>query len=249
MTHGKIHENLQDGMRRTRLQNESDEYLSKREELRLAEIESMKLRERVAQLRRQLPQGAIVEDYTFIEGPEDLSAGDNPARTVALSELFTAPDRSLVIYQFMHGKRQSSPCPMCTMLIDSLNGVAHHLAQNVDLAIVASTDPAALRAHARRQGWNNLRLLSTPEGSTFKYDLGGEDLEGNQDSTISVFTRDADGTLRHFYSAHPQMAPDIKERGLDLFAPAYNVLDLTPQGRGDWYASLDYAPNVRAARR
>jgi predicted dithiol-disulfide oxidoreductase (DUF899 family) len=186
--------------------------------------------------------GAIVEDYAFIEGPSDLDAGDTPIRTVRLSELFTAPNRSVVIYQFMYGKRQTSPCPMCTLLIDSLNGVGHHLAQNVDLAIVAAADPPALRAHARRQGWNRLRLLRTAEGSTFKYDLGREDREGNQDSTISVFTRDTDGTLRHFYSAHPQMAPDIKERGLDLLVPVYNVLDLTPEGRGDWYASLDYAP-------
>ena len=205
----------------------------------------MKLRERVAELRRQLPLGAVVQDYAFIEGPADLDAGDTPARRVRLSELFTGPDRSLVIYQFMYGKRQTSPCPMCTLLIDSLNGVAHHLAQNVDLAIVAAADQPALRAHARSQGWSNLRLLSAAEGSTFKYDLGGEDREGNQDSTLSVFTRDADGTLRHFYSAHPRMAPDINERGLDLLTPVYNVLDLTPQGRGDWYASLDYAPNAR----
>lgn len=212
------------------------------------EIESMKLRERVAQLRRQLPRGAAIEDYAFIEGPADLNAGDTPARTVHLSELFTTPDRPLVIYQFMYGKRQTKPCPMCTLWIDGINGVAHHLAQNLDLVIVAAADPPALRAHARRQGWNNLRLLSSAEDSTFKYDLGGEDREGNQDSTISVFIRDTDKTLRHFYSAHPQMAPDIKERGIDLLVPVYNLLDLTPQGRGNWYASLDYAPTVQRAR-
>jgi predicted dithiol-disulfide oxidoreductase (DUF899 family) len=235
-------------MRRTRLQNESPEYLAHREQLRLAEIELRMQRKRVAELRRQLPTGARVADYVFIEGPADLNAGDTPTHPVRLSELFTAPNRSVVIYQFMYGKRQTSPCPMCTLMIDSLNGVAHHLAQNVDLAIVAAADPSALRAHARRQGWNNLRLLSTGEGSTFKYDLGGEDREGHQESTISVFTRDADGALRHFYSAHPQTAPDHKEGGLDLLSPVYNVLDLTPQGREDWYASLDYAPNGQAAR-
>jgi predicted dithiol-disulfide oxidoreductase (DUF899 family) len=236
-------------IRRTRLQNESPEYLAHRERLRLAEIELRMQRKRVAELRRQLPQGARVEDYTFIEGPADLDAGDMPTRTVRLSELSTAPNRSVVLYQFMYGKRQTTPCPMCTLIIDSLNGVAHHLAENVDLAIVAAADPPALRAHARRQGWHNLRLLSTGADSTFKYDLGGEDREGNQDSTISVFTRDADGTLRHFYSAHPQTAPDHKEGGLDLLSPVYNVLDLTPQGRGEWYASLEYAPNVKAACR
>ncbi len=242
------HNDLQDGKRRTRLKNESDEYLSKREELLLAEIESMKLREKVAQLRRELPPGAIVKDYCFLEGPANLNAGDTPTRTVNLSELFTATDRSLVIYHLMYGKRQTKPCPMCTLWIDGLNGVAHHVAQNVDLAIVAAADPAALRAHARRQGWNNLRLLTSPEDSSFKYDLGSEDREGNQDSTISVFIRGADGTLRHFYSAHPRMTSDIKERGIDLLVPIYNLLDLTPQGRGNWYASLDYPPSVHAAR-
>ena len=77
---------------------------------------------------------------------------------------------------------------MCTLVIDSLNGVAHHIAQNVDLVIVAAADPVSLRKHARRQGWDRLRLLSTAEGSTFKYDLGGEDREGNQDSTLTVIT-------------------------------------------------------------
>ena len=100
----------------------------------------------------------------------------------------------------------TGPCPMCTSLIDGLNGLAVHLEQNVDLVIVAAAAPEALRAHARRRGWNRLRLLSAG-ASTFKYDLGSEDREGGQDSTVSVFTRDAKGAVHHFYSAHPRMAP------------------------------------------
>jgi len=238
-------ENLQDGKRQTRL-NESDEYIGKREELRLAEIESMKLRERVAGLRRQLPQGPMVEDYEFIEGPTELGAGDTPVRKVRLSELFSAPNRSLVIYHLMYGKKQSNPCPMCTLWIDGYNGVAHQLARNLDFAIVAAADLPALRGHARRRGWSNLRLLGAGE-NTFKYDLGSEDREGNQDSTISVFTRDAAGTLRHFYSAHPWLGAEVRERGIDLLTPVYNMLDLTPQGRDDWYASLDYGTTVSVA--
>ena len=67
---------VQENTRPTRLTKESEEYVAKREELRLAEIDSMKSRERVAQLRRQLPKGAIVDDYAFVEGPADLDAGD-----------------------------------------------------------------------------------------------------------------------------------------------------------------------------
>ena len=140
--------------RQTNLPNESDEYLSKREELRLAEIELMRQRERVAEFRRGLPQGAPIQDYAFEEGPPNLDAGDTPTRTVRLSELFTAPNRSLVVYQFMFGKKNTTPCPMCTLWIDGWNSVAHHLAQNVDVAIVAAADPIALRAHARARGWS-----------------------------------------------------------------------------------------------
>src|ERR1043166_4795985 len=130
----------------------------------------MRQRERVAELRRELPKGATIPDYEFLEGPVSLDDGDEPIRKVRLSELFTAPD------------------------------------------------PATWRAHARNRGWNRLRLLSAGE-STFKYDLGSEDREGGQDSEISVFTRDSDGTLRHTYSGHPWLADDVKERGIDELNP------------------------------
>src|SRR5438876_5693659 len=243
-----VHEMIDGTYRQTNLPNESQEYLAKREELWLAEIELLNTREKVAALRRALPKGATIQDYEFVEGPASLNEGDEPAGKVRLSELFTAPDRSLVIYHFMYGKKQTSACPMCTAWIDGYNGVAHHLAQNVDFAIVAAADPAMLREHARGRGWNRLRLVSAGD-STFKYDLGSEDKEGNQDSTISVFTRDSDGALRHFYSGHPWLADDIKERGIDELTPIWNLLDLTPQARGKFYASLDYGTKVQAARR
>jgi predicted dithiol-disulfide oxidoreductase (DUF899 family) len=234
-------------MRQTRLAGESDEYLGAREALRRAEVDLMRRREEVAAMRRALPLGPVVEDYLFVEGPGDLGAGDAPVTETRLSELFSGPGRSLVIYQFMYGKRQTSPCPMCTLWIDGFDAVAHHLEQSVDFAVVAAADPPALRSHARARGWHRLRLLSCGE-STFKYDLGSEDEEGNQDSTVSVFTRDADGTVRHAYSAHPRMDPEIPERGIDLLSPVWNVLDLTPEGRGVWYGALEYPPRGPATR-
>src|SRR6185503_7850333 len=148
-----VNEMIEGTYRQTNLPNESPEYLAKREELRLAEIELMKQRERCAELRRDLPQGATIRDYEFLEGPAALYDGDTPTKTVRLSELFTGPDRPLVIYQFMYGKKQTSPCPMCTAWIDGYNGVAHHLAQNVDFAVVAAADLPALRSYARTRGW------------------------------------------------------------------------------------------------
>ena len=241
-----VHKTVDGTFRQTNLTNEPAGYLAKREELRLAEIELMRQRERVADLRRHLPPGAGLQDYQFEEGPRDLNAGDTPVHSVRLSELFTQPDRALVIYHFMFGKKNVKACPMCTAWIDGANGVAPHLAQKIDFAIVAAADVPTLRAFARTRGWDKLRLVSAAK-SSFKYDFGSENREGAQDSTISVFTRDADGLVRHFYTAHPWMSPEINERGIDLLAPIWHFLDLTPQGRGDWYTSLSYGTKVQAA--
>jgi len=58
-----VHETIEGTFRQTNLTNESAGYLGKREELRLAEIELMRQRERVAELRRHLPPGPALEDY------------------------------------------------------------------------------------------------------------------------------------------------------------------------------------------
>ena len=208
------HETINGTHRQTNLLNESAEYLSQREQLRLAEIELMKQREKVAELRRQLPAGAILKDYELLEGPASLQEGDEP---------------------------------MCTSWLDCFNGIAHHLAQTIELAVVAAADLPALRAHARDRGWSKLRLLSAG-GTTFKFDLGSEDAEGNQDSAISVFTLDKKGKVRHFYTVHPRLADDIDTRGIDEYNPIWNILDLTPRGRENWDASLDYGTRVSLAR-
>jgi predicted dithiol-disulfide oxidoreductase (DUF899 family) len=239
-----VHEFVNGTYRETNLTNESAKYLSKREELRLAEIELMEHQERVAALRRALPIGAAVKDYEFREGPKDLSVGDEPIYSAKLSDLFTGPGRPLVIYHMMYGKKQTTPCPMCTLWVDGFNGVAHHITQNIDFAVVMAADLRAQRDYARSRGWNKVRLLSAST-NTFKYDLGSEDVDGAQDSTISVFEKDSEGIVRHVYTAHPRMAPNIKERGIDLLAPVWSVLDLTPAGRGEWYPSLKYGTETR----
>src|SRR2546430_8172643 len=107
-----VHEMIDGMYRQTNLLNESPEYLAKREEVRLAEIELLNARERVAALRRELPKGATIQDYEFLEGPTSLDDGDAPVTRVRLSELFTAADRSLAVYSFMFGKKEPGACPM-----------------------------------------------------------------------------------------------------------------------------------------
>jgi predicted dithiol-disulfide oxidoreductase (DUF899 family) len=214
----------------TRLK-ESEEYRSRREEVRIAELELIDHVERVAALRRGLPAETIVDDYEFV----DISSGER----VRLSDLFTGPDRALIVYHFMYGKAQTEPCPLCTMWIDGYNAASPHVTRNADFVVIAAAAPAALRAHAESRGWNHLRLLSAAD-STFKYDLGSEEADGSQTEWISVFVRGTGGTVVHVYSKGAQMADDRRERGIDLLSPVWHLLDLTPGGRGDWYPSLDY---------
>ena len=119
-------------MQLTRLK-ESENYRQLREQLRVAELELTDHVERVAELRRQLPAETVVDDYELI----DVASGDK----VRLSELFSAPDRALIVYHLMYGKSQNEPCPLCTMWIDGYNAVAPHVNQNGDLVVVAAAEP------------------------------------------------------------------------------------------------------------
>ncbi len=74
-------------MRGTRLANESEEYRSRRDEPRSLEIESMKLRERVAEARRQLPHGPPVRAYARRRGWHNLKAIRTPPSRYSLETL------------------------------------------------------------------------------------------------------------------------------------------------------------------
>jgi predicted dithiol-disulfide oxidoreductase (DUF899 family) len=201
-------------------------YGEARERLREAELALMHQRERVAELRRALPPGPPVDDYVFT-GPE----GD-----VRLVELFGDPERPLVLYHFMYGKRQVEPCPMCAMWADGWNAVARHLRQTMDLALVTAAPIDRTEAMAAERGWGDLRWLSAAT-NTFKADIGGEDEEGHQSPFLSVYRLDR-GRPRLTWSGGANIAGE-HWRGLDLLSPVWHLLDLTPGGRGDWMPSLD----------
>ncbi|MFI5851982.1 DUF899 family protein [Micromonospora chalcea] len=210
--------------------------------LRLAEAER-RLRdevERVAAARRELPPGAPVADVALTEGPADLTA-PGPLRPVRLSALFGAHD-TLVVYHLMFHPEADAACPMCSLWVDGFHGVAHHIQQHAAFVVVGKAPAAKLRAWGARRGWDGLRLLSS-HGTDFNADLRAEHPNGDQRPMVSVLIRAGDG-IRHFYS-QPANFVDGAERGIDLLSPVWNVLDLLPQGRGDWYAANTY-PRVAA---
>jgi predicted dithiol-disulfide oxidoreductase (DUF899 family) len=157
---------------------------------------------------------------------------------VRLSGLFADVNKPLVVYQYMYGAAQTRPCHMYTLWVDGFNGVAQHLRQRVNFGVIAQVGIGELREWGRQRGWHKLRLVSSA-GSNFKTDLHHQDADGKQDAGISVFVRSPDGSVKHFYSG----AATVKEkvnRGIDLLSPVWNIFDLTPEGRGDWNAKLNY---------
>ncbi|MCR9122566.1 MAG: DUF899 family protein [Phyllobacteriaceae bacterium] len=226
---------------------ESAAYREARDRLLDAERELRRQVETVAELRRALPPGGLVHDeYRFASGFAE--RGDDAVETIGFSELFAPGKDTLVIYQFMFAPGAKAPCPMCTAFVDSLVGAAPHLHQRVNLAVVAKAPIERLLAFARSRDWSGIRLVSAA-GTQFNTDYNAERGEERQLPVLSVFTRSANG-IHHTYSTelgYMDADPGQNPRHLDMMWPLWNVLDMTPEGRGaDWYPSLNYAEAVPA---
>lgn len=228
-----------------RFPGESSEYRRERNRLLEAEIELRRAIERVAAQRRALPRGgAVPGDYRF----EDAADG----REVRFSELFAPGKDTLVIYSFMFPRwsgdtrpgpsvgetarlpLEQTPCPSCTSILDSLDGAAPHLAQRLNLAVAAKSDPERIRAFARERGWRHLRLLSS-RSTSYNRDYHAETPDGEQAPILNVFARDG-GEIRHAWATELMFAPrgeGEEPRHVDSIWPIWNILDMTPDGRGN----------------
>jgi len=214
----------------TTVPNESAAYRAARNELLVQEIESRRLAERVAELRRQLPPGGEVpEDYRFTgeDGPTTLSA------------LFGDHD-TLVIYSYMFGPQRKAPCPMCTSFMGSFASKVADVRQRVALAFVARSPIERLIEAKAARGWTDIPVYSDGDGAFTRAYVSAEDEDM---PGLTVFTR-KDGVVRHFWSAEMsnEMAdPGQDPRGQPEMDSLWLLLDATPGGRGgDWYPSLSY---------
>jgi predicted dithiol-disulfide oxidoreductase (DUF899 family) len=161
---------------------------------------------------------------------------------VKLSELF-GKHLSLITYHYMFGPQRAAPCPMCTGIVSALASNAADIEQRAALVVIARSPVKRLVEFARQRGWSHLRFVSDAHND-FARDYFGLVGEG-EEPIFNVFRRDADGTIRHFWASELGMiAPDPGQdpRVGDMVFPLWNVLDMTPEGRGtDWYPSLSYA--------
>jgi predicted dithiol-disulfide oxidoreductase (DUF899 family) len=235
---------------------ESKEYREARERLLEQEIELRRRMETVAAARRELPPGGeIPEDYVFKgEGP------DGKPMDVRLSELFAPGKDTLAIYSFMFPRDPEDdspgpvreketaklplvegPCPSCVALLDQLDGMVEHASQQVNFAVVAKSPLPRVLTWARERGWRRLRLLSSAD-NTYNRDYLAETPEGTQRPMLNVFHRDG-ATIRHFWGSelfYGPWDPGQDPRHVGTLEPLWNLFDLTPEGRPDWYEQMNY---------
>ena len=65
----------------------------------------------------------------------------------------------------------------------------------------------------------------------------------NWDETIFNVFKKSDGDIRHFWGSEMSFAPTVPSqhhRAGDLVDPLWGLLDMTPEGRGDFFPKVNY---------
>jgi predicted dithiol-disulfide oxidoreductase (DUF899 family) len=207
------------------------EWIEARKDLLVKEKEFTKLRDQLSAQRRDLPWERVDKNYLF-EGPDGRET---------LAQLFDGRSQ-LVIYHFMFGPDWNAGCPHCSFWADNFDEIIVHLNQRDTTMVAVSRAPyEKLTAYQKRMGWRFKWVSSGETAFNFDFqasfmpdalaeknafynfmrqDAGESDREG-----LSVFFKDADGSVFHTYSTYA--------RGIDIINAAYNILDMTPKGRDE----------------
>lgn len=192
------------------------------------EKEFTRLRDELAQARRELPWEKVAKSYVF----------ETPEGKATLADLF-GKHGQLIVQHFMFGPDWNEGCPSCSFWTDNFNGVDVHLAQRDTAFVLVSRAPIAkLEAYRKRMGWN-VRWVSSlnndfnfdyavsfqPDEQQPKYNLGTMKPYGQETPGLSAFRKDDDGAIYRTYSTYA--------RGLDVLNGAYHLLDMTSKGRDE----------------
>lgn len=219
--------------RRRAIPGEDDDYAKARKSLLAEEIDLRRKMTRVAEQRRALPPGPpITADYRFID-----AGGDE----VGLADLFGDHD-TLVTYFWMYGPERARPCPMCTNWLGAVNGNAIDIKQRVALKILGRSPVERQLAFAAERGWQALDFVQTV-GDDYARDFRLLHANGGEYPALVVYKRNGSG-IRLFWKS--EMTADMADPGQDPrdapdIASLWNILDLTPGGRGtSWYPKLEY---------
>ena len=214
-----------------------NEWLQARRSHLAKEKEFTRLRDQLAQQRRELPWVKVEKNYQF----------ETTAGTQTLVELF-GDSSQLIVQHFMFGPDWQEGCPMCSFWGDNFSGTTAHLAhRDISFVSVSRGPLAAIQAYKQRMGWDFNWVSSLENDFNFDYNVSFTEEEmangkvyynyrettfpSSEGPGVSVFCRNDDGEVFHTYSCY--------SRGLDMLNGAYHYIDLTPKGRDE--QSLPYS--------
>jgi predicted dithiol-disulfide oxidoreductase (DUF899 family) len=208
-----------------------DEWVEASRVLLAEEKKLTRQRDVVGKLRRQLPWVRVDKKYVF----------DGAGGRETLADLFDGRSQ-LITYHFMSDPDWNEPCPGCSIISDHIDSANLHLPHHdITLVVVSRAPYSDFRGYRERMGWKFKWVSSN--ACDFNYDFGVsykradldsgpvlhnfamQKLSGEEQPGLSVFYKDAAGTIYHTYSTY--------ERGLDLLIGVYNYIDLTPKGRNE----------------
>ncbi|MCG8493511.1 MAG: DUF899 family protein [Sneathiellales bacterium] len=216
---------------------ESTAYRQARNELLQEEIELRKLSEQIAEKRRALPLGGEVqENYEFTVASDNKQA---TGTVLSFDKCFEEGKETLVLYTLMYGPEAEQACPMCSAFLDGINGETRHLTDRVNFLIAAKSPAERLGALIKERGWDQLSFMST-FGTSFHQDYLSESPDGQQWPMMHVFKK-TDKGIFHTYSTelfYYRSDWPGDPRHVDTMWGLWNILDLTPEGRGASYPAL-----------
>ena len=210
---------------------DSAEYRRAREALLIEEIELRRHLSRVSEMRRNLPLGGEPPSFHFL---------DENGKDVGLADLFGQHD-TLLTYFWMYGPERERPCPMCTSLLGSIDIPALDIEQRLALAVIGRSPVARQLAFARERGWRNLKFYQCV-GDDFPKAYRGLAPDRSEWPALDVWVR-REEKVHHFWGGENSGTEDPGQdaHGAPDLAPLWNILDLTPGGRGsNWYPKLSY---------
>lgn len=184
------------------------------QELAQAEEEFVKVRERLAELRRQLPKEKV-QDYA-------LKGWDG--KDARLSCFFGDKNDLILIHNMGTG------CAYCTMWADGFNGVLHHLENRAGFVVVSPNDTETQKKFAASRGWK-FKMYSA-KGTSFNKDMGFENEKGGAQPGVSVFRREGDGRI--FRVSKASFGPG------DDFCSVWHLFDLLAEGTAGWEPKFKY---------
>jgi predicted dithiol-disulfide oxidoreductase (DUF899 family) len=209
-----------------------NEWLEARKNFLIQEKEFTRLRDQLSRQRRELPWVKVDKEYIF--------HGSTGKET--LSELFDGRSQ-LIVYHFMFGPDSEAGCRHCSFWADNFNSIIVHLNhRDVTMVAVSRASWQKLEAFKKRMGWDFKWVSSSESDFNFDYHVSfapeelakkevvynfttNDDIESSEREGVSVFYKDARGSVFHTYSAYA--------RGIDMLNTAYHYLDLVAKGRDE----------------